>query len=103
MSLQTLQAATTVALSFDDLLTRTRLRLLRMHYDAHCGHLGGNFSCIDLLMVLHHLVMQSDDRFILSKGHSAGALYATLWSLGKLSEELLCTFIQEVSISGGSP
>ncbi len=103
MSLQTLQAATTVALSFDDLLTRTRLRLLRMHYDAHCGHLGGNFSCIDLLMVLHHLVMQSDDRFILSKGHSAGALYATLWSLGKLSEELLCTFIQEGSVLAAHP
>ncbi len=66
-----------------------------MHHDANSGHLGGNFSCIDALMTLHHLVMKPEDRFILSKGHSAGALYITLWSLGKLSDSELKTFSKD--------
>jgi transketolase len=88
---------------FTDLLRRTRLRLLRMHYEARAGHLGGNFSCIDLMMVLHHQVMEPDDRFVLSKGHSAGALYATLWSQGKLSDADLTTFSQNDSLLPGHP
>lgn len=39
--------------------------------------------------------MEPGDRFILSKGHSAGALYATLWSLGHLSEADLKTFTRD--------
>jgi transketolase len=35
------------------------------------------------MMVLFHCVLQEEDGFILSKGHSAGALYVTLWSRGK--------------------
>jgi transketolase len=88
---------------FNDALQRTRLRLLRMHYEARAGHLGGNFSCIDLMMVLHHQVMDADDRFVLSKGHSAGALYATLWSLGKLSDRDLASFSQDDSLLPGHP
>jgi len=88
---------------FSDVLQRTRLRLLRMHYEAHAGHLGGNFSCIDLMMVLHHQVMDGGDRFVLSKGHAAGALYATLWSLGKLSDQDLASFSQDDSLLPGHP
>lgn len=54
-------------------------------------------------MTLHHCVMGSDDRFVLSKGHSAGALYATLWSLGRLSEEDLETFTKDNSLLPGHP
>jgi transketolase len=36
--------------------------------------------------------MKSEDVFVLSKGHSAGALYVTLWSLGEISDEELSTF-----------
>ena len=36
--------------------------------------------------------MSPEDHFILSKGHAAGALYVTLWSLGVLSEEDLAHF-----------
>lgn len=78
---------------FPDLLRKTKLRLLELHREANCGHLGGNFSCIDALMTLHHLVMGPEDRFLLSKGHAAGSLYVTLWSLGRLSESQLKTFI----------
>jgi len=89
--------------SFNTLLVATKLRLLKMHHNSNCGHLGGNFSSIDALMTLHHLVLKSDDRFILSKGHSAGALYATLWSLGKLSDSDLETFSKDNTILPGHP
>lgn len=77
----------------------TKLRLLKMHHHANHGHLGGNMSCIDALVVLYHQVIQPADQFILSKGHSAGALYAALWSAGKLTDEDLDTFCQD----GGLP
>lgn len=86
-------------MTFDAILKTTKHRLLKMHHDANHGHLGGNFSCIDALLVLYHQVMQPDDRFILSKGHSAGALYATLWSVGKLADSDLYTFCRD----GGLP
>lgn len=89
--------------SFLDTLRLTKIRLLQLHYEANCGHLGGNFSCIDALMTLYHRVMGPDDRFVLSKGHSAGALYATLWSLGRLSEADLQTFTRDNSLLPGHP
>ena len=89
--------------SFDRLLESTKLRLLKMHHNSNYGHLGGNFSCIDALMTLHHFVMKPADRFILSKGHSAGALYVTLWSLGKLKDSDLEAFGQDNTLLPGHP
>lgn len=88
---------------FEQLLNKAKLRLLRLHYESNCGHIGGNFSCIDAIMTLHHLVMKPDDRFVLSKGHSAGALYVTLWSLGKLSDADLLSFTRDDSLLPGHP
>lgn len=98
-----LDGAVRAATAFPARLAQTRLRLLRLHYDARCGHIGGNFSCIDLMMVLHHLVMRPGDRFLLSKGHAAGALYVTLWSLGQLDDAALATFIQDDSLLPAHP
>lgn len=89
--------------TFESSLVSAKLRLLKMHHESRSGHLGGNFSCIDALMTLHHLVMQPEDRFVLSKGHSAGALYATLWSQGKLSDDDLCAFGKDNSMLPGHP
>ncbi len=74
-----------------------------MHYESKCGHIGGNLSCLDAMMVLHHAVMQTDDRFVLSKGHSAGALYVTLWSMGKLTNADLQTFSRDDTALPGHP
>ena len=82
---------------------RALLRLLRMHYESRVGHIGGNLSCLDLLLVLHQEVMGPDDRFVLSKGHAAGALYVTLWSLGRLSDEELATFHKDGTRLSGHP
>jgi len=89
--------------SFNGLLKATKIRLLSMHYEANSGHIGGNLSCIDAMMILHHLIMKEDDRFILSKGHSAGALYATLWSQDKLSDDDLKSFSKDNTILPGHP
>ena len=52
-------------------------QLILMHANANVGHLGGNLSCID---AIYHTfgILRPNDRFILSKGHSAGALYVVL-------------------------
>lgn len=79
----------------DDFLRKlhtAKERLVRMHFESRVGHLGGNLSCIDALMVLFHQFIGKNDDFVLSKGHSAGALYVSLWSIGELSDEDLSTF-----------
>jgi transketolase len=57
------------------------------------GHLGGAFSCADVLTALYFSVLNVDplhpddpdrDRFLLSKGHAAVGLYATLAERGFL-------------------
>ena len=89
--------------AFVKTLRETKLRMLKMHYDAQVGHLGSNLSCIDALMTIYHHALKDDDQFVLSKGHSAGALYLTLWSLGKISEETLCTFAKDGTSIPGHP
>ena len=77
--------------------------MLKMHYEAQAGHIGGNLSCIDFLMCLHHCVLDEGDEFLLSKGHSAGALYATLWSLNLIDEDDIKTFSKDGSILPAHP
>jgi transketolase len=89
--------------SLDSLIRDSKLRLLRMHFEAGVGHIGGNLSALDAMMVLHHRVMRPEDSFVLSKGHAAGALYTTLWSQGRLSEEELSTFHRDGSRLAGHP
>jgi transketolase len=74
-----------------------------MHYESGVGHIGGNLSCLDMMLVLHHDVLESDDRFVLSKGHAAGAYYITLWTLGKLTEEDLRQFHKDGTRLSGHP
>jgi transketolase len=84
--------------------TRTaKRRLLEMHYHSGVGHIGGNLSALDLLLGLHHEVMTPNDCFVLSKGHAAGALYVTLWTLGRLSDDDLATFHRDGTWLSGHP
>jgi transketolase len=86
-----------------DLFKRAQKRLLEMHFHAGVGHIGGNLSALDALLVLHHEVMGPDDVFVLAKGHAAGALYVTLWSLGRLSDDDLNTFHRDGTFLAGHP
>ncbi len=89
--------------SFEEVLREAKRRLLRMHFESRVGHIGGNLSCLDILLSLYHRVLTPDDLFILSKGHAAGALYVALWSVGLLTEEDLRQFHGEGTLLSAHP
>lgn len=79
---------------------------------AGCGHPGGAFSSVDVLVSLYFNILNIDpqnpkksdrDIFILSKGHSSVALYTVLALRGFFDLEVLKTFRQDNSILGGHP
>ena len=80
---------------------KLRIRTLEMLFHAQAGHPGGSLSCADILAALYFNVMRIDpnnpkwedrDRFILSKGHAAPILYATLAERGYISDDVLNTY-----------
>ncbi len=87
----------------EEAIRTAKARLLRMHFESGVGHIGGNLSCLDLLMYLHHRLLRPKDVFVLSKGHAAGALYVTLWSTGRLSDTDLLSFHQDGTRLSGHP
>jgi transketolase len=88
---------------YDCLARRARARLIKMHYESRVGHIGGNLSALDLILILYHHVMKESDVFILSKGHSAGALYVTLWTMGMITESELDSFHKDGTRLSGHP
>ena len=82
---------------------KARKRLLQMHYESGVGHIGGNLSVLDAMLLVFHEYMKPQDRFILSKGHSAGALYVTLWTLGLLNDDDLKKFHKDETLLAGHP
>ncbi len=85
------------------ILKKIYLRLLKMHHDSQVGHIGGNLSSIDAITLLFHEFLSEKDIFILSKGHAAGALYVTLWSMGFLSDTDLQKFHKDNTTLPGHP
>jgi len=85
------------------IVRKSRMRLLKMHFESGVGHIGGNLSSLDVLVCLYHSVLEDCDAFVLSKGHAAGALYTTLWSLGRLSDEDLQKFHKDGTKLSGHP
>lgn len=80
-----------------------KLRLLKMHFEANVGHIGGNLSCLDALLVLYHRVLEERDQFVLAKGHAAGALYIALWTKQLLTDTDLDTFHRDGTLLAGHP
>lgn len=81
-------------------------------YSAKSGHPGGSLSIADLLALLYFEVMNIDpknpkmenrDRFVLSKGHTAPALYSALALRGFFPEEDIKTFRHTDSYLQGHP
>jgi transketolase len=89
-------------LTFDKLL-EARKRLLRMHFESGVGHIGGNLSALDAMLLLFHEFIGDNDSFILSKGHAAGALYVALWSKGRIEDHELETFHKDGTRLAGHP
>lgn len=89
-----------------------RRDVLAMVERAGLGHIGGDFSVTDILVTLYAAVLSVEpaepdwpdrDRLILSKGHSAAALYATLASCGFFPAAELATFMAPLSALNGHP
>src|SRR5437660_4410204 len=85
---------------------RLRFRLVQMSHAAGTPHLASALSCVDILVAAYWRVLRIDpknpadtlrDRFILSKGHAATALYVTLAARGFFSADLLDTFARHGS------
>ena len=98
--------------ALEKIATDIRKGILTAVYSAQSGHPGGSLSCADILTVLYFNVMNIDpkdpqspsrDRFILSKGHCAPALYATLARRGFFAEMDLETFRKVDSPLQGHP
>ena len=94
----------------EDIAKRMRRDMVEM--SKYCGgdaHWGGAMSCTDALAVLYGDIMNcttedleygARDRFILSKGHNAMALYTALVETGIESPDTLEQFQQDGSIYG---
>ncbi|WP_084075436.1 transketolase [Demequina sp. NBRC 110052] len=91
---------------------QVRARDIQMVSAAGLGHIGGEYSVIDILVTLYlnslnmgpELLGDPDrDRFILSKGHAAAALYTTLAAAGFINPDDLGTFMQPKSMLNGHP
>jgi transketolase len=80
-----------------------RRRFLQMHFEAHAGHLGTGLSDIDILVYLYKAWLREGDRFILSKGHGASSLYATLHHFGLLSGEEIRTYYKDGTLLPAHP
>ena len=81
--------------------TRLRRRILETSHRAGIPHLGSCLSCVDLLVYLYWRVLDIDpdrpddpdrDRFVLSKGHGAPALFQVLGERGFFPVERLDEF-----------
>ena len=89
-----------------------RLGIIEAVYNAACGHPGGSLSIADILTYLYFEEMNVDpanpslesrDRFVLSKGHTAPALYSTLAERGFFPKEELKTLRKTHSRLQGHP
>lgn len=74
-----------------------RIKIIKTGYQAGAVHFGSSLSCVELLLAVH-LHKQPQDCFILSKGHAALGLYATLETLGVITPEQLDSFNHEGSV-----
>ncbi|HKQ69880.1 MAG TPA: transketolase [Polyangiaceae bacterium] len=80
-----------------------RRKFLRMHFEARAGHIGTGLSCIEILAYLYRVWMREGDQFILSKGHGASSLYATLHHVGRLSDADLDSYYKNGTLLPAHP
>ncbi|MEE8483630.1 MAG: transketolase [Nitrospinota bacterium] len=95
-----------------EIARRLRVDILKMLHKAGSGHTGGSLSCIDIITALYFSVMdhspgrepgEARDRFVLSKGHGAPALYAALAECGYFDKAELAKLRRIEGILSGHP
>jgi transketolase len=85
----------------EDRAKRVRRDVTNMFYKWGHGHFGGSFSAAEILVVLYFHALRVDpkdpgredrDRFIMSKGHGAAALYSAMAQKGFFPETWLSEY-----------
>lgn len=79
-----------------------RRKIVEMVYRAGEGHIPSAFSIVDIIDTIY-AVKAPEDRFILSKGHGAAALYVVLAKHGILKETDLEAYGTYEGLLGGHP
>ena len=91
---------------------KARMGIIEGVFNAKSGHPGGSLSCVDIVTYLYNNHMNIDpqnpqdenrDRFVLSKGHAAPALYSVLANRGYFPVEALKTLRKSDSMLQGHP
>jgi transketolase len=84
--------------------------ILQQSKRARMGHIGSSLSIADIMTVLYNQILYCEkddwadrDRFVLSKGHAALALYGALCLKGLLSKEQLSTYCTDGTYLGAHP
>lgn len=99
-------------MDFNKTAIEIRKSIVEMVYHSQSGHPGGSLSIVDILNYLYFEEMNVDpgtakdphrDRFVLSKGHAAPVLYATLAERGYFDKSLLPTLRKLESPLQGHP
>ncbi|AWS48148.1 transketolase [Streptosporangium sp. 'caverna'] len=100
------------AAELDRVSHEVRRSVVKMIARAQLGHIGGDLSVTDILVACFYGVLSLDpekprwenrDRFVLSKGHCAAALYSTLAHCGFFPMAELDTFMAPLSALNGHP
>ncbi len=95
-----------------NIANKIRIGIIDATHAAKCGHPGGSLSIADIMAYLYFEKMNIDpkapkaegrDRFVLSKGHTAPALYSTLAHRGFFPVEDLVTLRKIDSYLQGHP
>ena len=90
-----------------DIASSLRLDIIKMSNRAKAPHLASSLSCIDIIITLYEKVLHifpkqpkklSRDKFILSKGHAATALYVTLAYKGFFPKKNLLDYTKKNSL-----
>ena len=91
---------------------KIRVNIIEMLEKSKSGHPGGSLSAVEILTALYFKEMRVDpqnprcedrDRFVLSKGHAAPVLYATLAEKGFFPKEELNNLRKINSMLQGHP
>ncbi len=99
-------------LTLPEIARQMRIHIVEMIAEAGSGHPGGSLSAVEILTALYFQEMRLNpqdplapdrDRFVLSKGHAAPALYAALAMRGFFPEKFLLSLRKMGSRLQGHP
>ena len=91
---------------------KLRLDLINLIHTGRTGHTGGDLSVLNVLTTLYYHTLNVDprqpkmpgrDRFVLSKGHCAEALYCVLCDKGFIPQSELDEYGRDYAHLGGHP